>query len=107
MPGATPSPEVSGPREGAAASASGDEALSELEVKRATARDEIDRAESKLRASASDCAAACRALASMARAVAHLCALADSPDDRRCEDAKHRLAGAREQVRRTCGSCPP
>jgi hypothetical protein len=74
----------------------------------AEARSELARAEAALEASANDCAAACRALASMSRAVDHLCALVSSPDDqRRCDDAKRRMASARERVRQTCGACSP
>jgi hypothetical protein len=54
----------------------------------------------------SDCAAACRALASMDRAVTHLCALVDSSgDQRRCDDARQRLDSARRHVREACGAC--
>jgi len=78
------------------------------EAQRTAARDELIRAERSLDASASDCAGACRALSSMARAIAHLCALVDSPDDqRRCDGATQRLAAARERVRQSCGACPP
>jgi hypothetical protein len=78
------------------------------EAQRAAARSELDRAEGSLAASASDCSAACRALASMGRAVEHLCALVDSRDDqRRCDDARQRLSSAREHVRQTCGECSP
>ncbi len=68
---------------------------------------EWERARAALDAAASDCALACRALASMERALVHLCALATLPDDRpRCEEARRRLLDARERVRRACGSCP-
>jgi hypothetical protein len=77
-------------------------------VPMAEARSELARAEASLEASANDCAAACRALASMGRAVDHLCALVSSQDDqRRCDDAKRRMASARERVRQTCGACSP
>jgi hypothetical protein len=78
------------------------------EAQRVNARREFERAEASLQASASDCATACRALASMTRAVEHLCALADSPgDQQRCDDARRRMASARERVRQTCGACSP
>jgi hypothetical protein len=71
------------------------------------ARQELARAEAQLEAARSDCAAACRALASMQRATEHLCALADESDDRRrCEEARKRLLAARDRVRSSCGGCP-
>ena len=74
---------------------------------RISARAELDRAVHDLEAAASDCDAACRALASMDRATSHLCALADQDDDRRrCEDARGKLADARRRVRGACGTCP-
>jgi hypothetical protein len=78
------------------------------EAQRAAARDELARAEGTLQASPGDCATACRALESLERAVGRLCALVDSTDDqRRCDDARQRLATARERVRQTCGACSP
>jgi hypothetical protein len=78
------------------------------DARRTAARGELERSEASLAASASDCGAACRALASMSRAVDHLCALVDSADDqRRCDDARRRMASARERVRQTCGVCSP
>jgi hypothetical protein len=42
----------------------------------------------------------------MERATQHLCTLASDPDDqKRCDDAQHRLAAARERVRSSCGTC--
>ena len=71
------------------------------------ARDALARAQLELEASSSDCAAACRALGSLERAVSRLCELAESPDDRRrCEDAKQKLGAARDRVRQTCNACP-
>lgn len=54
------------------------------------------------------CATACRALASMQRSAAHLCALAGEGDGR-CEDARGRVRGASARVRTACPSCaaPP
>ena len=67
---------------------------------------DFDRAERELATSAGDCAAACRALASMERATLHLCDLAISDGDRaRCDDAKARVLAARDRVRSTCGAC--
>jgi hypothetical protein len=78
----------------------------ELAQRRSAARAELERAQSDLEAAATDCAAACRALSSMERATQHLCTLAADPDDqRRCDDAQHRLAAARERVRSSCGTC--
>jgi hypothetical protein len=77
------------------------------EVERAMARADLERARIELEASANDCAQACKALASMERATAHLCALADQSDDqRRCDDATRRLREARDRVKSSCGSCP-
>jgi hypothetical protein len=59
-------------------------------------------------ASAGDCATACRALRSMERAASHLCALEATDEDRRaCDDARARVAAARDRVQRTCGGCGP
>ena len=56
---------------------------------------------------AGNCPTACRALASMERAVSFLCASTSNPDDAdRCSDAKRRLGAARRRVRATCGACP-
>jgi hypothetical protein len=80
---------------------------SEFVSRREAARAEWDRARADLDAAASDCRLACRALDSMERAIVHLCALADEPDDRRrCDSAKKRLLDARDRVRAACGSCP-
>ena len=77
------------------------------EASRVQARDAFARAELELQASASDCAAACRALGSLERAATRLCELAESPDDRRrCDDAKQKLGAARDRVRQTCNACP-
>ena len=76
------------------------------EAQRAAAREEVDRSERSLQASLGDCTLACRALDSMDRAVTHLCALVDAPSDqRRCDDARQRLAVARRRVRDACGAC--
>jgi hypothetical protein len=61
-----------------------------------------------MEAASADCAAACRALASMERATVRLCSLADAPEDQeRCDAARHRLVAARERVRSACGGCAP
>jgi hypothetical protein len=75
--------------------------------RREAARTELGQAQRDLEAAASDCSAACRALASMERATLHLCELAADPDDRgRCDDARQRLHTARERIRSACGTCP-
>src|SRR5258708_27744636 len=77
------------------------------EAHRIAARREFARARVDLEAAASDCSVACRALTSMERAVVHLCALTEEPDDRRrCDSAKKQLLDARTRVRQACGSCP-
>jgi hypothetical protein len=56
---------------------------------------------------AGNCPTACRALASMERAVAFLCSAAQSKDDAdRCDGARHRLRSARHRIRTNCGDCP-
>ena len=88
-----------------AATSSGD--MQDAPSRRAAARAELAQAQAELQAAASDCTAACRALASMERATQHLCELAEDPDDQgRCNDARQRLLAARERVRSACGTCP-
>jgi type IV secretory pathway VirB10-like protein len=71
------------------------------------ARSELALAEKQLQSSAGDCSTACRALGSMERATAHLCALASSSDDQRsCQDAKGKVLAGRDRVRASCGDCP-
>jgi hypothetical protein len=70
----------------------------------AGARGDLDRAEGQLSAAQGDCAAACRALASMERAAEHICAL-DSGGE--CGRARERVDTARERIRATCGTCAP
>lgn len=75
--------------------------------RRAEAAADLERAERELSASNSDCASACRALASLERATVLLCDLAEQPDDvQRCDDAKKKLRTARDRVKSTCSSCP-
>lgn len=74
---------------------------------RAQAVADLDRATRELDLAANDCGSACRALASLERATARLCELADEPDDRaKCDDAKKKLRAARDRVRSSCSSCP-
>jgi hypothetical protein len=69
---------------------------------------QFEDSEREVSAGLNDCAFACRALASLERAAAGLCALVEVPDDRRrCEDAKQRVHAAREHVRGQCTACPP
>ena len=90
----------------AAAPSAGIVDQNDLAQRRAAARAEMERAQSDLEAAASDCAAACRALSSMERATQHLCTLVSDPDDqKRCDDAQHRLASARARVKNSCGAC--
>jgi hypothetical protein len=77
------------------------------EMQRVRARDALARAEEDLAMSTRrDCATACRALGSMERATARICDLADTPDDRRkCDDAKKKLADAKQRIRASCSIC--
>jgi len=55
---------------------------------------------------AGDCPTACRALASMERAVTFLCLGNQTPEDAdRCAEGKRRVAAARRRIRTTCGAC--
>jgi hypothetical protein len=56
--------------------------------------------------SSDPCFSACRALASMTRAAAHLCDLAGNADPR-CDSAQSRLRSARERVEGSCACGPP
>ena len=49
-----------------------------------------------------DCAVACKALASLERAANHLCAVAE-PEE--CNDARVRVDRARRAVQSQCGGC--
>jgi uncharacterized protein (TIGR03382 family) len=61
---------------------------------------EIDEAHTTL--STDDCAAACRALASIRRAADRLCALEPGP---RCDEARTKEESATERVRSACPDC--
>jgi hypothetical protein len=67
------------------------------------ARADFDRAENQVGAATGDCAAACRALASMQRAADHLCSVDGGPE---CARARQRVDTARERVQASCGQCP-
>jgi hypothetical protein len=101
-----PPPPPPADQPGAAAGARGAVAP-ELEAQRVHARADFDDAARQLDASMNECAAACRALASMERATAHLCDLARANDDdpSTCDDARKKLHAARDRVRRACTSC--
>lgn len=59
------------------------------------------------RAAGSDCAEACRALASMDHACGELCATASGGDERAlCTRSTDRVRRARETVKRACRTCP-
>jgi hypothetical protein len=67
--------------------------------------DEDDHGNAVTLSQASPCVTACRALASMERAVEHLCGLAGASDSR-CESARTRARTAAERVRSGCPACP-
>jgi hypothetical protein len=66
------------------------------------ARGELDRAEAQVSATQGDCAAACRALASMQRAAEHLCSVDNGAE---CARARERVDAARARVEASCGEC--
>jgi hypothetical protein len=72
------------------------------------AQRELALALQQLQASAGDCATACRALGSMERATAHLCALATSASESQdtCQDARSKVLSGRDRVEASCGECP-
>jgi hypothetical protein len=73
---------------------------------RERAKNEIKQAEIELGQAGSDCSRACKALASMERATAHLCSVVATPDDQQsCDDAKQKLQSSRERVKGACGEC--
>jgi hypothetical protein len=91
----------------AESAAAASEAEASAGASRTEAFGEWRRAQAELQAAANDCVRACQALASMERAVVHLCALAEEPDDRRrCEGARKQVLEARTRVRLACGTCP-
>jgi predicted lipid-binding transport protein (Tim44 family) len=104
-PAQPPPPPAAAPA--AAAAPAGLPTADERPSLRMAARADVDRAERDLDAAMTSCESACRALASMDRATTNLCSLADERDDqRRCDDARQRLAAARARVRAACGACP-
>jgi hypothetical protein len=103
-PAQPPPPPAAAP---AAAGPAGLPAADARQSLRMAARADVDRAQLDFDAAMTSCESACRALASMDRATTHLCSFADERDDqRRCDDARQRLAAARGRVRAACGACP-
>jgi hypothetical protein len=66
------------------------------------ARGDFQGREHDVELAASDCQAACKALASLERAANHLCAVAE-PEE--CTDARVRVDRAKRAVTSQCGSC--
>jgi hypothetical protein len=65
---------------------------------------EFQGAQVELNATTSDCAVACKALASIDRATGHVCAMANASDH--CTTARETLKSARRKVRAECTVCP-
>jgi hypothetical protein len=65
---------------------------------------EFQSARSQMEATTSDCAVACKALASIDRATGHVCAMATASDH--CTSARETLKTARKKVRAECTVCP-
>jgi hypothetical protein len=68
----------------------------------AAARGELEHAAAELEAGLAECTSACRALASMERAAAHLCELDGATE---CSSAKERVERARARVKSSGCSC--
>jgi hypothetical protein len=66
------------------------------------ARADFQGREHDIELAASDCQAACKALASLERAANHLCAVAE-PEE--CTDARVRVDRAKRAVQSQCGGC--
>jgi hypothetical protein len=66
------------------------------------ARQDFQTNQQQFDAAASDCQAACKALASLERAANHLCAVSE-PDE--CTDARARVDRARRAISQQCGGC--
>ena len=65
---------------------------------------EFQSAQAQLEATTSDCAVACKALASIDRATGHVCAMTSASDH--CTSARETLKSARRKVRAECTACP-
>src|SRR5580765_4583606 len=66
------------------------------------ARSDFQARQHEIELAASDCTAACKALASLERAANHLCAVAE-PEE--CTDARARVDRAKRAVTSQCGGC--
>lgn len=110
MPNAAPasvSPERAPPPETPAPATEPPNSERRREAALRNARSELEAASRELDLATGECGSACRALASMERATGHICNLAsDDGDRRRCEDAKAKVARARDRIRSSCGTCP-
>lgn len=103
--GASPPPTEQDDRQGgkdAAPKVPSDATSEALPSGPAAARGELERASADLEASLSECTSACRALASMERAAAHLCDLDGATE---CTSAKERVARARAKVKTSGCTC--
>ncbi len=90
----------------AAPTASGGSSSDSLQAEMRNARRDVQLATRDLDASMGDCANVCRALSSLERATAHLCALASGDSDKSaCDDAKSRVQHAQAQIKASCGTC--
>lgn len=65
-------------------------------------RSDFQRSEQEFDQVSTDCAVACKALASLERAANHLCAVAE-PEE--CSDARVRVDRARRAVEAKCSGC--
>jgi hypothetical protein len=65
---------------------------------------EFQSARGQFDATTSDCAVACKALASIDRATGHVCGMAAATDH--CSSARETLKAARRKVRAECTICP-
>ena len=72
-------------------------------AQKANALAQFNDAEGQVQSSLSDCATACRALASMENAANHICELDQGGGD--CSSARQRVNAARDRVLRACGAC--
>ena len=74
----------------------------------AQAQVSFDQSNQSFVASGTDCISMCKALTSMTNATEHLCELTKAGgenDQKRCTDARAKLAGAQAKVKASCGGC--